>query len=191
MFTRTGHIGFIGAIDIPVVRAFEVGFREGIEHVSPETPVTTNYISSLPDYSGFNDPQNAFALAKKQYNDGVDVIFAVAGMSGNGVIRAANVSGKFVIGVDSDQDHMAKGSILTSVMKRLDIAVFLEVTNILTHNFTPGTTWYGLQNNGVSLTTMKYTRDIIPIKTRNTLKSIEKLIISGTINVSNILDTEN
>lgn len=189
LHSRTGKLGFIGAIDIPVIKAFKVGFTEGAKYVSPQATVKVDYVSKLPDYSGFNNPPLALQLATAQYAKGIDVIFTAAGVSGNGVIQAARISRRFVIGVDADQDHMAKGHVLTSVMKRLDIALYRETVEAFRGNFSPGTTRYGLENGGISLTPMEYTRDIIGKDTINILQKLKKEIISKKIIVPDILDT--
>ncbi len=178
-FTRSGKIGFIGAIDIDVIDAFRVGFEEGVAYASSKSEVKVDFISKLPDYSGFNNPEKASQIAKKQYASGVDVIFAVAGLSGNGVIRTARMEEKFVIGVDRDQDHMAKGFVLTSVMKRLDVAVHTELLKINNGDFKPGKVVYSLVNGGISLSPMKYTKDKIPAWVLDKLKHTRQNIVSG------------
>lgn len=190
-FTRSGHVGCIGAIDIPVIQAFQTGFTEGVLHAAQDTKITIENISKLPDYSGFNNPKGAYQLAQGQYNRGVDVIFSVAGMSGNGIIQAASDTEKFVIGVDSNQDHMAKGHVLTSVMKRLDIAVYQEAVKSANEAFTPGTMRYGLENHGISLTPMEYTKEIIPAQILKNLEKLEQKIISGEIRITNVLNISN
>jgi basic membrane protein A len=185
--SKTRKIGFLGAIDIEVIKAFRTGFIEGAQYASKDTMVVEEYISRFPDYTGFNNPHQGLELALSLYGSGVDVIFAVAGLSGNGIIQAAKIKGKYVIGVDSNQDHMAKGYVLTSVMKRLDTAVYIETVKTFGEKMKPGTVWYGLANGGVSLTPMEYTADVIPERVRKHLHKIEKQIISGKITVTNSL----
>ncbi len=192
-FSETKKIGFIDAIDIAIIKAFQTGFVEGVEYTSPSAQISVEYISHFPDFSGFNNPKTAHKMATSLYDSGVDIIFAVAGLSGNGVIQAAKNKQKFVIGVDSDLDHMAKGFVLTSVMKRLDIAVYTEVIKAFEGKFEAGTVWYGLENGGISLTPMHYTKDIIPQVTQKKLQILELKIINGEIAVTNTLSssTEN
>jgi basic membrane protein A and related proteins len=178
-----GRIGFIGAHDIEVIHVFKEGFRKGIEYVSPQIDFQVQFIAKELDYSGFSSPEKAYDIANSLYESGVDIIFAVAGMSGNGVIRAAKQNNKYVIGVDSDQDHMAKGNVLTSVMKRLDIAIYNEIHQVMEGQFIPGVAWYGLGNEGIGLTPMKYTRDIIGETTLESLREIKRQIIAGKIHV--------
>jgi len=187
LHSHSGKIGFIGASDIPIIKAFEVGFTEGVKYISPETQVTIDYISDLQNYSGFNNTHKAFELATSRYKDGIDIIFAVAGMSGNGVIQAAKATDKFAIGVDADQDRMAKGHVLTSVMKRLDIAIYTETMQAFQGRFSPGTVHYGLANEGMSLSPMHYTSDIIGEKTLKKVHTLKDKIISGEIIVTDYL----
>lgn len=112
-----------------------------------------------------------------------------AGATGNGVISAAQQHKKFAIGVDSDQDYMAKGYVLTSMMKRLDKAVIREISLIMEGKFQPGVHLYGLKEKGVSLSPMKYTNHLIPKEVLNQLNKLEKAIIDGQIQVTNYLNT--
>jgi basic membrane protein A and related proteins len=188
--TRTDKVGFIGGMDLPTIRSFRVGYQEGVAHANPAATVVVTFVSTGDDFSGFSDPGKGARMAEKMYADGVDIIFAVAGLTGNGIIRTAQEMGKFVIGVDADQDHMAKGNVLTSMMKRLDRAAFLEVTRIVRGEFKPGTFYYNLSNGGVSLSPMKYTRHLIPDAVLEALKATESDIIAGKIQVTDVLATE-
>ncbi len=187
--TQSGKVGFIGAIDIDVVHSFLVGFREGVAFASPSCEVTVDFISRLPDYSGFNDPAGAAKIAGERYAGGVDVLFSVAGLSGNGVIRVAGMKRKYVIGVDRDQDHMARGFVLTSVIKQMDHAVYKELVKINNGAFEPGTVFYNLGNGGVALSPMKYTKHKIPSRILEKLEKVKQEIVGGKIRVTNSLKT--
>lgn len=189
LFSKTGRVSFIGAIDIPVVRAFSKGFSEGVAHTAPGTEVAIQYISVLPDYSGFNDPKRGYQLALEQYQQGSDIIFGVAGLSGNGIIRAAKKSQKYAIGVDSNQDHMAKGYVLTSVIKRLDVAVYTEIVETIKNGFIPGTVRYGLENGGMGLSPMRFTRDLFSSEQLKAIESLKQKIIKGEIFVTDYLES--
>lgn len=160
-FSKSRNIAFIGGTDIPVIASFSSGFREGVRYASPEATLIERFVAEGVDASGFDNPKRAFDMASALYESGVDVIFAAAGLSGNGVIHAAKVKDRFVIGVDTDQDHMAKGNVLTSMMKRLDTATFQEVSRIIEGRFQAGVRYYGLKEGGIGLSPMKYTRDLI------------------------------
>lgn len=181
--TKTRRIGFIGGVRMCAIRSFHMGFTQGVRFANPEATVTTRYITEAGDYSGFSNPDAGYALADALYSQGVDIIYAVAGLSGNGVIQAARTHNRYVIGVDADQDHMARGLILTSMMKRLDRASLMEVEKILSRRFQPGESPYNLKNGGVSLSPMRFTRDMIPEAIHRQLKLAESDIISGKLTV--------
>lgn len=185
--SKTGKIGFIGGTVIPPVQAFEQGYREGVLHVNPKAETVVEYVSPAGDFSGFGNPKKGNEIAMQQYGKGVDIIFAVAGLTGNGIIEAARRSGNYAIGVDSDQDSLAKGFVLTSMIKRLDVASYNELKAIMSGTFQPGASYYGLENGGVSLSEMKYTRDKLPAGTLEKIKEIKKKIINGDIKVTNLL----
>jgi len=174
-------IGYIGAVDIPVMAPFLTGFRAGVRYASPGIPLEVAYISEAPDYSGFNDPAKGHAVATEMYERGATTIFSVAGLTGNGVIQAARAADRFVIGVDSDQDHLAVGHVLTSMMKRLDIATYKEVAKIAMGRFRPGIRHYGLLEEGVGLSPMTYTRKQIPQALLDRLEEVRLKIIAGEI----------
>jgi basic membrane protein A and related proteins len=184
LMTRTGEVGFIGGVDIPIMQVFRRGYLQGAHYINPQLSVWTDFISQGADFSGFNNPGAAFDLAMKLYGSGVDIIYAAAGVSGNGVIRAARKIDRFAIGVDSDQDHLAKGHVLTSMMKRLDETTFQEIDMIVKGEFQAGVKNYGLKAGGIGLTEMKYTRHLISDTVRAHLEVLKKEIIDGKIRVA-------
>ncbi len=185
--TKSNKVGFIGGVNIPVIDSFKVGFQEGVKYTNSGATVETTYLSMLPKFTGFGDPKGAFKKSTEWYGSGVDIIYSAAGASGNGVIRAAKKSKKFAIGVDSDQDKMAKGRILTSMMKRLDNATYNEIKKIKEGKFKPGVAYYGLKEGGVSLTEMKYTKNLISGDILSKIRDIEEKIKSGEIKVTNAM----
>ncbi len=182
--TKTGKVGFIGGTPVPPVQAFERGYRAGVLHAQPDAELLIDYVSPSGDFSGFDNPQKGHELAMEQYGKGADIVFAVAGVTGNGVIEAARRTGNYAIGVDSDQDSLAKGSVLTSMIKRLDTASYNELRKVMEGKFSPGVTYYGLKDGGVSLSDMRYTRDKIPAAVLQKIEDIRKKIISGEITVT-------
>jgi len=182
--STSGAIGFIGGVDLPVIHSFLHGFTLGAKSVSETVTISSIFVSPAGDYSGFTNPSQGYVLATEMYRSGIDIIFSVAGLTGNGVIQAAREQKKLVIGVDADQDHMAKGSVLTSMMKRLDQSTFLEIDKIMNDNFTAGITQYSLKNNGVSLSPMRFTRQLVSDQIMTTLQQAEEDIISGKIRLS-------
>ncbi|WP_419778343.1 BMP family lipoprotein [Maridesulfovibrio sp.] len=181
--SKTGIVGFIGGTPVPPVMKFEQGYTAGAEYAVPNIKVKKAYLSPLGDFSGFNAPAKGYNIAMSQFGSGADVIFTVAGLSGNGVIEAARRSDKFAIGVDSDQDSLAKGFVLTSMIKKLDVAAYNELKAVMQNKFTPGPTSYGLKENGVGLSKMKYTRDKIPAEILKKVNEIREKIIRGEIKV--------
>lgn len=186
--SKTGQVGFIGGMEIPVIQSFYQGFKEGVGFVGRNTGITAVYLDNIDNSSsGFNNPILGFKQANSFYNSGVDIIYSVAGLSGNGIIRSARENNRFVIGVDADQDHMAKGLVLTSVMKRLDIATSSVLEAVLSGNFKAGTEYLDLANGGVTLSPMLYTREVVPPELLELLEKIKANIISGEITVTDIL----
>ncbi|WP_085102338.1 BMP family lipoprotein [Desulfovibrio gilichinskyi] len=179
--TKTHTVGFIGGANIPTVQQFEQGFADGAKYAEPNTEVLVEYASPAEDFSGFSAPQKGYNLAVKQYNNNADIIFTAAGLTGNGVIEAARHTGNYAIGVDSDQDSFAKGTVLTSMIKRLDTAAYKELEAVMNNHFSPGITYYGLNNGGVSLSKMKYTRAKISDEILKKIDIIKDKIIKDEI----------
>ena len=176
-------LGFIGAVNAPVVKPFLTGFKAGARYASPGIPMEVAYISTPPDFTGFTSPAKGHAVATAMYSRGITTIFSVAGLTGNGIIQAARSENRFVIGVDSDQDHLAVGHVLTSMMKRLDIVTYKEVSKIAGGHFEAGIRHYGLKEEGVGLTPMTYTQNLIPPILMDRLDQVRLKIISGEIRI--------
>ena len=182
--TEAGKVGFVGGNDLPVIRSFRYAYREGVQYADAKVSVFEELVAEGRDTSGFDNPKKGFELAAALYKKDVDIIFAAAGLSGNGVIAAAKIHGKYAIGVDTDQDHMAKGHVLTSMMKRLDKATYNEVTAVLEGRFEPGVKYYGLKEGGVGLSSMKYTKHLIPASVIDRLEETKQRIIEGKIDIT-------
>ncbi len=182
--TKTNKIGFIGGVKIPLIEKFEYGYRAGALTVNPNIEVITAYCGK------FNDPAKGKELALAQYSNGIDIIFHAAGGSGLGVIDAAKSKDNkiYVIGIDSDQDHLAEGKVLTSMMKRVDNAVFAACIDELNGRFTSGEQYFGLKDNGLSLSPMKYTKHKVPADTLDKIDKLKQIIIDGKITVPKTKD---
>lgn len=185
--TKTGTIGFVGANEFPIIMAFQTGWQEGATYAKADVKQEVGYVTPGKDVSGFSKPREAYKVANAMFGSGADIIFAVAGGSGAGVINAAKKADAFAVGVDSDQDHLAKGNVLTSMMKRLDNATFAEVKKFEAGNFTAGNTDYNLANGGVSLSPMTYTKDKVDPAVLAEVEAIKQKIIAGEITVTNVL----
>jgi basic membrane protein A len=181
--SKTGHVGFIGGVDVPLLQAFQAGFDAGAKHVNPSIVIDDAYLTEPPDFGGFNAPDKAKESAKGMFDKKADVIFAAAGGSGNGVFLAAKAAGKLAIGVDSDQyltaDAAVKSVILTSALKRVDTAVYLFIKDFASGKKDSGVQTYDLKNDGVGYSTSGGQVDDIKDK----LEAIKADIISGKITV--------
>jgi basic membrane protein A len=120
--SKSGKVGFVGGMDIPLIRRFQCGYEQGAKHANPKVEVTSAMTGTTS--AAWNDPTRGAELAKSQFARGVDVVFAAAGGTGVGVYQAAKDGGKLAIGVDSNQNHLHPGTMLTSMVKRVDVAVF-------------------------------------------------------------------
>ena len=188
--SKSNKIGFVGAMDLPVIHAFRVGYIEGAKYANPTIDVQYSFVTTGNDFSGFEKPEEGLRLAEEQYNNGADIIYQVAGgQTGRGVIEAARKHQKFAIGVDIDEDHIAKGYVLTSMIKRIDVSTYEEVKKISQGIFKAGVTKYGLADEGVSLSPMKFTKHLIPADIIKKLAVVKAKIISGEIQVKDYLNT--
>lgn len=135
MLTRTGRVGAVGGGDFPGINMFIYGYEDGVRSVCPDCEIVTSYVGGS---NAFSDPVRGKEIALGMYEDGVDIIYQVAGRSGEGVLEAAFETGNFAIGVDSNQDELYPGTIILSAMKRVDNAVFTFVESVVNDTYTPG-----------------------------------------------------
>ncbi len=147
MTTKSGTVGFIGGMDVPLIRKFACGYVQGVKAANPEATVIQNMTGTTP--SAWNDPVKGGELTKAQISQGADVIYAAAGGTGVGVLQAAADAGVFSIGVDSNQNHLHPGSVLTSMLKRVDNAVYDTFKEGTEGNFEPGIEVLDLSTEGV------------------------------------------
>ena len=141
--SKTGKVGFVGGMDIPLIRNFEFGYEQGVKHVNPKAEVIVNYTGTTP--AAWNDPARGGELAIGQFAQGADVVYAAAGATGLGVLQAAADKGKLSIGVDSNQNHLHPGSVLTSMLKRVDVAVYDAFKSAKDGTWQPGMQSLGLK----------------------------------------------
>lgn len=179
MVSKTHHIAFIGGQDIPLIRKFEAGYVAGAHEIDPNTQVDIKYAGS------FDDVPAGKELANLLFNDGADIIYTAAGKVGLGAIDAARTrpKGYYIIGVDNNQDALAPGRILTSMVKHVDVAVYDVAKGIRERRPLHGHVVLGLKDGGISLTDFKYTRDAVTAGDLSTLKTLQQDIISGRITV--------
>ncbi len=179
--STTGKVGFIGGMDIPLIRRFAVGYAAGAKYVNPKVQVVENFIGVTGE--AWNNPAKAKELALSQFTQNVDVTFVAAGASGSGAFDAAEDRKKFAIGVDSNQNWMKPGSILTSMIKGVNVAVYDTIKATQEGKFTPGLERFGLKNNGVDYAIDQYNEKLITGEIKKKVDEIKKKIIAGQIQV--------
>lgn len=181
--TERGKIGYIGGVDVPLLREFEAGYVAGVHAVNPGAAVSIEYISKNVD--GFNQPDTAKEMALTQYANGIDVIFAAAGTSGLGVLEAAKTQQKYVIWVDSDGNHLAPGLVLTSMIKQIENSVYGVIRETVAGNFMAGVRFLGLAEGGVGYTVDEHNLPVLSDELLETVESLKAKIIAGEIVVPN------
>ena len=186
--SKTGKVGFIGGMDIPLIRRFFMGYEAGAKKVNPQVKVTSNFIGVTGD--SWNNPAKAKELAFSQYELGVDIIFSAAGASGDGLFDAAEEKKKYAIGVDSNQNWVKPGYVLTSMVKRLDQAVFLACKDATEGKFVVGTKHFGLANQGVDYVVDSYNNTLLSPGVRKQVDELKAKIISGKIQVPDYYKTK-
>ena len=186
--SRTGILGFVGGMDIPLIHKFATGYEEGARYVNPNIRVIRNYVG-ITD-AAWNNPGKGRELANSQYEQGADVIFQAAGNSGLGVFDAAETYGKFAIGVDSNQNWIKPGFILTSMLKRIENAVFSIVNDEVEGRFQGGVHIYGLENDGVDYALDEHNRALIPPEVIERVEQAKRDIIAGRIKVTDAMAEE-
>ncbi|MFN7172421.1 MAG: BMP family protein [Fimbriimonadaceae bacterium] len=176
--SKTGKIGFVGGMELPLIKKFEAGYIAGAKTANPNIEVLpARYVGS------WDNVDSAKTAANLLYGQGADVVYHAAGRAGLGVIRAAQERNALAIGVDSDQDDIAPGSVLTSMLKRVDNAVLSTIRDLHRGEFTPGTVVYTLEDDGVGLTDFRHTRDRIGEENLKRLDEVRLQIIEGEIQV--------
>lgn len=181
MTSKTNSIGFVGGMDIPLIRRFAMGYAAGAKYINPKITITENYVGVTGE--AWNNPAKAKELALAQIAKGADVIYTGAGASNTGVFDAAEDKKKFAIGCDSNQNWIKPGIILTSMLKAVDVAVYDTIKESQEGKFTGGISRFGLKNKGVDYTLDQYNEKLINADTRKKLEEIKKKIIDGQIEV--------
>lgn len=176
LMTKSNKVGFVGGEELELIKKFENGFAAGAKSANPSLQV-------LPaKYTGsWSDADLGKQCAKTLYSQGADIVFHASGGCGSGVFEAAKEENKYAIGVDSDQDYMQPGRILTSMIKRVDEAVYQTIKDTKDGKFTGGSVVYDLKANGIGVSEMKYTKDLVGADNIKKLEDIKAKIISGEI----------
>jgi basic membrane protein A len=182
MASKTGKVGFIGGMDIPLIRKFACGYEQGAKYVNPDAEVLVNMTGNTP--AAWNDPTKGSELARSQFDRGVDVVFAAAGGTGTGVYQAAVDSGKLAIGVDSNQNHLHPGTMLSSMVKRVDVAVEEAYRSAMDGTWESGLKVLGLSEDGVAWALDEHNRDLVTAQMEEALGAAQGQIVSGEIIVA-------
>jgi basic membrane protein A len=176
--SKTGKVGFVGGMDIPLIHAFFCGYKEGFMATNKDGQVFENYTGTTA--AAWNDPTTAGELAKADFDKGADIVYAAAGASGLGVIQAAKDAGKMSIGVDSNQNYIAPGSVLTSVLKRVDVTVY-NAFKAGDAGFKPGVVSLGVAEDGVGLAMDDNNKPLITADAQAAVDAASKGMADGTI----------
>jgi len=182
MASKTGKVGFVGGMDIPLIRKFAVGYAEGARFVNPQAEVFQNMTGTTP--AAWGDPTKGAELAKSQFGRGADVVFHAAGGTGLGVMQAAKDAGKLTIGCDSNQNYLHPGSVLTSAVKRVDVAVYQAFASAKDGKWQAGTVVLGLAEQGVDFSLDEHNRKLITPEMERKLNAAKADIISGKLKVT-------
>jgi len=179
----TGKVGFVGGMDITLIRKFGCGYVGGVKAVNGSAEVYQNMTGTTP--SAWNDPAKGAELAKSQIDRGADVIYHAAGGTGLGVIQAAADAGKLAIGVDSNQNGLAPGSVLTSMLKRVDVAAYETFKDAMDGNFSSGVRSLGVAEGGVDWALDENNASLITADIKAAVEQARSDILSGKVAVHN------
>ena len=180
MASKTGKVGFVGGMDVPLIRRFQCGYEQGAKHANPKVEVLANMTGTTP--AAWSDPTRGGELARNQFSRGVDVVFAAAGGTGVGVYQAAKDAGKLAIGVDSNQNHLQPGTMLTSMVKRVDVAVY----NVL-KGWKPGVQILGLKEGGVDYAADEHNAKLLTPALKGKVDAVKADIIAGKVKVADFM----
>ncbi|NNU78902.1 BMP family ABC transporter substrate-binding protein [Halovulum dunhuangense] len=181
MKSETGTVGFVGGMDIPLIRAFACGYVQGAKAVNPDITVIQNMTGTTG--AAWNDPVRGGELATGQIQQGADVVYHAAGGTGRGVLQAAADAGAFGIGVDSNQNYLHPGSVLTSMLKRVDVATYNAFKDAMDGNFTVGVQTLGLAQEGVGYAVDDNNRALLTDEMTAAVEEAKAKIVSGEISV--------
>jgi len=179
--SKSGKVGFVGGMDIPLIRRFGCGYAQGVKYEASGDTVFQNMTGTTP--AAWNDPTKGGELAKGQFDQGADVVFAAAGGTGVGVYQAAKDNSKLAIGVDSNQNYLHPGTMLTSMMKRVDVAVYNSAKAAADGTWKAGAQVLGLKEGGVDWAYDKYNKPLVSADMKAKVDAAKADIISGKIQV--------
>lgn len=181
MASKTGKVGFVGGMDIPLIRKFACGYEQGVKYARKDAELFQNMTGTTP--AAWNDPTKGAELAKSQFDRGADVVYAAAGATGIGVLQAAKDKGKLSIGVDSNQNHLHPGSVLTSMLKRVDVAAYNALKGVKDGTWKPGLQNLGLAEGGVDWALDDNNAKLVTPEMKAAVEKAKADIVSGKIKV--------
>lgn len=179
--SKTGKVGFVGGMDIPLIRKFACGYVQGVKAAKKEAEIFQNMTGSTP--AAWNDPVKGGELAKSQIDRGADVVYHAAGGTGIGVLRAAADAGKLGIGVDSNQNMLHPGKVLTSMLKRVDVAAYNSFKAAREGSWKPGVSVLGLKEDGVGWALDDNNKALITPEMKAAADKARADIIAGAVKV--------
>ena len=186
MKSETGTVGFVGGMDIPLIHKFACGYVQGVKSVSADIEILQNMTGTTP--SAWNDPVKGGELAQSQIDRGADVIYHAAGGTGIGVIQTTADAGKLAIGVDANQNYLAPGNMLTSMVKRVDVAAYEYFMDTHKGMFSAGVVQLGLAEDGVDWAVDEHNRELVAGDIEAAVAAAREAIVSGEIKVHNYED---
>lgn len=181
LVSKSGIVGFVGGMDIPLIHKFEAGYRAGARHVRPGTEVLVGYAGVTAN--AFKDPAKGKEMANGMYGRGADILFHASGTTGLGVFEAAREHGKYAIGVDSDQADEAPGVVLTSMVKDVDVAVYDVIRALHEGRFQGGIRELGLRENGVRIVRDERLAQVVPAAVYERIAALSDSVAQGWIAV--------
>jgi len=183
--SQTHKLGFVGGMDIPLIRRFAAGYAAGARYADPGVEILVNMTGTTP--AAWQDPARGAELARSQFDRGADIVYAAAGSTGLGVLQAAADAKKLAIGVDSNQDYLYPGTMLTSMVKRVDLAVYQAYRSAKDGTWQAGIRSLGVAEDGVGYTTDEYNAALVTPAMRAKADAARTDIIAGKIAVPNQL----
>jgi basic membrane protein A len=180
LMTKKNKVGFVGGMDLSIIHKFEAGYRAGLETVNPALKGSNVLIGYTGNFTSADDGQK---IAKTQFDQGADIVYHASGACGIGVIKEAQgrPEGYYAVGVDSDQDYIAPGKVLTSMIKHVDYAVWLSIKSVIENSFVSGFVELGVKEGGVGISPLKYTKDKIPSEVLTKVETLKQKIANGEI----------
>ena len=181
MASKTKKLGFVGGMDIPLIRAFACGYAQGAKAQYPKIEIMQNMVGTTA--AAWNDPAKGGELARAQFERGADVVFWLSGGSGMGALQRAKTKGKLAIGVDSNQNYLHPGTMLTSMIKRVDVAIYDSFMAQKNGTWKAGVTYKGIKEGGVDWVLDKDNRKVVSPEIEKRVNAVRTDIINGKIKV--------